>query len=95
MYEVKILPTGFMEVEETSKGPFTPIEGGVFSSMQGMVIKLTVNVGDKVTKGSTIAVIEAMKMENDIQSEVDGVVKEIFVEPGDAVSAGDILMVIE
>ena len=95
MYEVKILPTGFMEVEETSKGPFTPIEGGVFSSMQGMVIKLTVNVGDKVTEGSTIAVIEAMKMENDIQSEVDGVVKEIFVEPGDAVSAGDILMVIE
>lgn len=95
MYEVKILPTGFMEVEETAKGPFTPVEGGVQSSMQGMVIKLTVNVGDKVTKGSTIAVIEAMKMENDIQSEVDGVVKEIFVEPGDAVSAGDTLMVIE
>ena len=95
MYEVKILPTGFMEVEETEKGPFTPVEGGVYSSMQGMVIKLKVNVGDKVTAGSTIAVIEAMKMENDIQSEVDGVVKEIYVEPGDAVSAGDILMVIE
>ena len=59
------------------------------------VIKLNVNVGDKVTKGSTICVIEAMKMENDIQSEVDGVVKEIFIEPGDAVSAGDTLMVIQ
>ena len=95
VYEVKIMPTGFMEIEETEKGPFTPVEGGVFSSMQGMVIKVNVNVGDKVTEGSTIAVIEAMKMENDIQSEVEGVVKEIFVEPGDAVSAGDILMVIE
>ncbi|SDA43532.1 sodium-extruding oxaloacetate decarboxylase subunit alpha [Methanobrevibacter millerae] len=95
VYEVKIMPTGFMEVEETEKGPFTPVEGGVFSSMQGMVIKVNVNVGDKVSEGSTIAVIEAMKMENDIQSEVEGVVKEIFVEPGDAVSAGDILMVIE
>jgi len=95
VFEVKIMPTGFMEVEETEKGPFTPVEGGVFSSMQGMVIKLNVNVGDKVTKGSTIAVIEAMKMENDIQSEIEGVVKEIFVEPGDAVSTGDILMVIE
>ncbi len=63
--------------------------------MQGMVIKLNVNVGDKVSVGSTIAVIEAMKMENDIQSEVEGTVKEIFVEPGDAVSAGDILMVID
>jgi len=95
IFEVKIMPTGFMEVEETEKGPFTPVEGGVLSTMQGMVIKLNVNVGDKVSVGSTIAVIEAMKMENDIQSEVEGVVKEIFVEPGDAVSAGDILMVIE
>ena len=95
VFEVKIMPTGFMEVEETEKGPFTPVEGGVYSSMQGMVIKLNVNVGDKVSVGSTIAVIEAMKMENDIQSEVEGVVEEIFVEPGDAVSAGDILMVIK
>ena len=95
VFEVKILPTGFMEVEETEKGPFTPVKGSVISSMQGMVIKLNVNVGDKVSVGSTIAVIEAMKMENDIQSEVEGTVKEIFVEPGDAVSAGDMLMVID
>ena len=95
VFEVKIMPTGFMEIEETDSGNFKPVEGGITSSMQGMVIKLNVNVGDKVTKGSTICVIEAMKMENDIQSEVDGVVKEIFVEPGDAVSAGDTLMVIE
>ena len=84
-----------MEIEEAGDGNFHPVEGGVTSSMQGMVIKLNVNVGDKVTKGSTICVIEAMKMENDIQSEVDGVVEEIFVEPGDAVSAGDTLMVIK
>jgi pyruvate carboxylase subunit B len=95
VFEVKIMPTGFMEVEETEKGPFTPVEGGLISTMQGMVIKLNVNVGDKVTKGSTVAVIEAMKMENDIQAEEDGVVKEIFVEAGDAVNSGDILMVIE
>jgi len=95
VFEVKIMPTGFMEIEETDSGNFKPVEGGVTSSMQGMVIKLNVNVRDKVTKGSTICVIEAMKMENDIQSEVDGVVKEIFIEPGDAVSAGDTLMVIQ
>ena len=96
VYEVKIMPTGFMEIGESSDGAaFQPVEGGITSSMQGMVIKLNVNVGDKVTAGSTICVIEAMKMENDIQSEVDGVVEEIFVEPGDAVSAGDTLMVIK
>ena len=62
--------------------------------MQGMVIKLNVEVGDQVKAGDTICVIEAMKMENDIQSEVDGVVEEIFVEPGDALSIDDCLMVI-
>ena len=95
VFEVKIMPTGFMEIEETDTGNFKPVEGAVPSPMQGMVIKLNVNVGDKVSEGSTIAVIEAMKMENDIQSEVDGVVEEIFVEPGDAVSIGDTLMVIK
>jgi len=98
VFEVKIMPTGFMEIGEgtrTTGGPVGDIEGGVISAMQGMVIKLNVNVGDKVEKGSTICVIEAMKMENDIQSEVDGVVEEIFVEPGDAVSIGDIIMVIK
>ncbi len=98
VFEVKIMPTGFMEIGEgtgSTEGPVGDIEGGVISAMQGMVIKLNVNVGDKVEKGSTICVIEAMKMENDIQSEVDGVVEEIFVEPGDAVSIGDIIMVIK
>ena len=98
VFEVKIMPTGFMEIGEGESGPAKPvgeIEGGVISTMQGMIIKLNVNVGDKVEKGSTICVIEAMKMENDIQSEVDGVVEEIYIEEGDAVSNGDILMVIK
>ncbi|MBR2557677.1 MAG: sodium-extruding oxaloacetate decarboxylase subunit alpha [Methanobrevibacter sp.] len=98
VFEVKIMPTGFMQIGEgdpSISSPIEPVEGAILSSMQGMVIKLNVNVGDKVTEGSTICVIEAMKMENDIQSEVDGVVEEIFVEPGDAVSAGDMLMVIK
>lgn len=98
VFEVRIMPTGFMEIGEVgdvAKGPVGDIEGAVLSAMQGMIIKLNVNVGDKVEKGSTICVIEAMKMENDIQAEVDGVVGEIFVEPGDAVSIGDALMVIK
>jgi pyruvate carboxylase subunit B len=71
------------------------VEGGITSSMQGMVLKIKVNVGDKVTKGSVVAVLEAMKMENDIQAESDGVVEEIFVSEGDTVNAGDTLMVIK
>ncbi|WP_458404234.1 sodium-extruding oxaloacetate decarboxylase subunit alpha [Methanobrevibacter sp.] len=96
VFDVKIMPTGFIEIGEGAEaGPIGDIPDSVISSMQGMVIKLSVNVGDKVEKGSTIGVIEAMKMENDIQAEWSGTVTEIFVEPGDAVSIGDILMVIE
>ena len=95
IFEVKIMPTGFMTVDEPIKNPVGDVEDAVISAMQGMVIKLAVNVGDKVETGSTLCVIEAMKMENDIQAEWDGVVDEIFVEPGDAVSAGDILMVVK
>ena len=94
VFEVKIMPTGFMEVSET--GEITEaIPGAVPSAIQGMVIKLNVEVGDKVSAGDTICVIEAMKMENDIQSEVDGVVEEIFVGPGDAIAIDDCLMVIK
>ncbi|WP_461462658.1 sodium-extruding oxaloacetate decarboxylase subunit alpha [Methanobrevibacter sp.] len=95
VFDVKIIPTGYLQVEETDKGPFTPVEGAITSSMQGMVLNIKVEVGDKVAKGSTVAVLEAMKMENDILAEKDGVVTQILVEKGDAVSAGDTIMVIE
>ena len=88
------MPTGFMEVEETEKGPFTPVEGGLISTMQGMVIKLTVNVGDKVTKGSTVAVIEAMKMETEVKSPKAGTVQAIEVAQGDKIITGQTLVVI-
>jgi pyruvate carboxylase subunit B len=95
IFEVKILPTGFLDVAPV-KGPnCKDKEGVVLSAMQGMIIKLNVEVGDTVKKGDTICVIEAMKMENDIQSEVDGVVEEIFVSAGDAIAKEDCLMVIK
>lgn len=95
IFDVRIMPTGFMEIGEADPSTIlSPVEGGLTSTMQGMILKIKVNVGDKVKKGDTVAVIEAMKMENDIQSEEDGTVKEIFVAEGDTVNTGDTLMVI-
>ena len=88
-----IMPTGLVELDEEEKVEYD--EDAVLSAMQGMVIKLSVEVGDKVSVGSPICVIEAMKMENTIEAEKDGVVTEILVEPGDAVAIGDGLMVIK
>jgi biotin carboxyl carrier protein len=51
-------------------------------------------VGDTVTAGQAVTVLEAMKMENNITTETAGKVTEIRVKPGDAVGAGDVVVVI-
>lgn len=54
-----------------------------------------VSVGDRVKKGQTLAIVEAMKLMNEIESEYDGVIKEICVENESPVEFGQILFVIE
>jgi len=54
----------------------------VKSPMPGLVLKINKSVGDKVSKGETILILEAMKMENEIKSPMDGTILEIFVEEG-------------
>lgn len=93
-FDVKIVPTGYMDIQETSASASPIVEGAVTSNMQGMILKLKVKSGDKVNEGDVIGVIEAMKMENDIQAEISGTVGEIFVEEGDTIAAGDPIMVI-
>jgi pyruvate carboxylase subunit B len=60
--------------------------------MPGRVVRLLVNNGDTVRRGQSLLILEAMKMENDIQSPVDGLVDEIFIKAGDTVDAGGQLL---
>lgn len=69
--------------------------GEVLSPLPGLILNVMVNVGDKVTNGQNIMVMEAMKMENDIAATKDGVIKTINVKNGDNISEGDILATIE
>ncbi|OED30438.1 sodium-extruding oxaloacetate decarboxylase subunit alpha [Methanosphaera sp. WGK6] len=95
VFNVKVLPTGYMEMEPSSKQIKTSIENGLTSAMQGMIVKLKVKVGDKVNEGDTVAVLEAMKMENDVKADKTGQVTDIFIAEGDTVEKDDVLMVIE
>ena len=59
--------------------------------MKGTIVDVKVKVGDKVSNGTVIAVLEAIKMENDIVSDKDGVVASINVNKGDSVETGAVV----
>ena len=63
----------------------------VTSPMPGTILRINANVGDKVTKGQPIVVLEAMKMENDIPAPCDGVIASVNVQKGASVNAGDLV----
>ncbi len=64
-------------------------EGGHLTApMPGKVVSFAVKVGDKVSKGQALAVMDAMKMEHTIAAPTDGVVKELLYAPGDQVAEG-------
>ncbi|MCU0261348.1 MAG: ATP-grasp domain-containing protein [Ilumatobacteraceae bacterium] len=69
--------------------------GQVTVPMQGTIVKVLVEVGQEVAVGDGIVVLEAMKMENQINAEKAGTVKEIKVSPGATVGGGDVVAVIE
>ena len=66
----------------------------VTTPLPGTILDVFVNVGDTVKSGQTVVLLEAMKMENNIEADCDGTVKEVKVRKGDSVLEGDILVVI-
>ncbi len=73
-----------------------PITGPTLKApMGGRIIEVNVAPGDKVTKGQTVLVYEAMKMENDVPAEREGVVKRIFVKTDDVVATDQVLVEFE
>lgn len=69
--------------------------GSISVPMQGTVISVLVSVGDEVEAGQPLLVLEAMKMENNINADKAGTVTEIRVSEGDSVGSGDIVAIIE
>ena len=63
--------------------------------MPGKVVKILCKNGDKVEKGQTLLILEAMKMENEIKSGVTGQVKNIHVKAGDALENGVLMIEVE
>ncbi len=66
----------------------------VTTPLPGTILDVFVNVGDKVKAGQTVVLLEAMKMENNIEADVEGTVTEVKVRKGDSVLEGDVMVVI-
>ena len=91
-YSIKdgISQTTSTPAQATSSGAATPVMAG----LPGTVVKIVSPVGTQVSDGTTILIVEAMKMEVEIKSSVSGSVKEIKVKPGDSIVAGQELAIV-
>jgi len=67
----------------------------IIAPMGGKVIEVKVNVGDTVSEGDEVVILEAMKMELPVAAEASGTVKEVKCKKGDTVEAEGVLIVLE
>jgi pyruvate carboxylase subunit B len=102
VFKVRVSGAGMTVVPGASTGstataaaaPPVVGEGTVIAPMQGLIIKIPVKSGDVVKLGDVVAVLEAMKMQNDIVTTVAGKVREVYVREGDVVTPSQPLLAI-
>jgi biotin carboxyl carrier protein len=74
-----------------ASGPAKPLK----SPLPGVIVDVKVNEGDTVKAGKVVVILEAMKMENNIEADRDGVIDKISVQKGKSVLEGDVLLTIK
>ncbi len=92
---VAAAPVAAPKAAAPAAAPKAPVSAGsktVTAPMPGTMVSVKVNVGDKVTADTLVAVLEAMKMENEIFAGVEGTVASINVSAGDSVNSGDVII---
>jgi glutaconyl-CoA/methylmalonyl-CoA decarboxylase subunit gamma len=84
-----------MESEASHSGKGSESKGQITAPMPGKIISIKVKAGDTVAQNQIVAVLEAMKMENEIQSDVAGTVQSVSIKPGETVEGGQVLLVVQ
>lgn len=98
---VQVAPATYQATPQAAPVQVSPAPAASGSEVQlksplpGTVLEVKVNEGDAVREGQTVMVLEAMKMENNIDASKSGVIKRIIKRPGDSVMEGDLLLTIE
>jgi biotin carboxyl carrier protein len=99
-YEVQVSGLAMTAAAPTLIGPAAaPVmeagAGAVLAIMPGKIIRVMVEVGQQIKEGEPICVLEAMKMENELNARQDGTVQVVHVKPGDDVEKDQVLVEIE
>jgi pyruvate carboxylase subunit B len=81
------------ELAGASAGPVGPAP--LVAPMPGMIVRVNVQVGDRVQPGQGLVVMEAMKMENELRAQAPATVKAVVAQPGSAVEKGALLIELE
>ena len=95
-FDVDALDERTRTIRELSRASAPPAgPAPVAAPMPGLIVRVSVEVGDTVAAGQGIVVMEAMKMENELRAVAAGTVKAVHVAPGAAVEKGMILVELE
>jgi biotin carboxyl carrier protein len=95
MFEAVVEDEQAIRVRALARTPAdSPGEFQLRAPMPGLVVGIPVSVGETVSKGTTLVILESMKMQNELHSQKDGVVQEIRVQPGKTVEQNQVLVVV-
>jgi pyruvate carboxylase subunit B len=95
-HEVEALDERLRAIRElagATSGPAGPAP--LLAPMPGMIVRINVQVGDRVQPGQGLVVMEAMKMENELRAQAPATVKSVMTQPGAAVEKGALLIELE
>ena len=94
LFEAQVLDERAMLLMQR-RGGMVDSSGEVHAPMPGLIVDVTVEVGEAVAKGQTVVILESMKMQNELKSPVAGVVRAKHAQAGQAVDKNDLLVEIK
>ncbi len=93
LYETQVLDERALLMAQR-RGGLMSSSGELHAPMPGLIVAVSVEVGQDVAQGDTVVILESMKMQNELKSPIEGTVESIRCEAGQTVDKNDLLVVI-
>jgi pyruvate carboxylase subunit B len=93
--DVEVVDHRTHAIRQLSGKAESPVPRTIVAPMPGLVVRVQVEIGQRVSAGQGVIVVEAMKMENELKAPAQGVVAAVRVSPGEAVEKGTTLIELE